>query len=59
MKTLNKDNNLKFSGIFNNNNKVRSNNVNDIKEISDKLLSSMKNTVESFINLNQYEKKMI
>jgi hypothetical protein len=50
VRTLNKDNYLKFSGIFNNKNKRGLNNVNDIKAISEKLLSSMKNSVESFTN---------
>ena len=58
MRTLNKDNYLKFSGIFNNKNRVGLNNVNDIKAISEKLLSSMKNSVESFTNLSKYEQEL-
>ncbi len=56
MKSSNKDNYLKFSGIFNNYNREGLNN--DIKEISEKLFSSMKNTIESFTNLNNYEKEL-
>ena len=56
MKPLSEDNYLKFLGIFNNYNREGLNN--DIKEISEKLFSSMKNTVESFTNLNKYEKEL-
>ena len=55
---LDLENYLKFSDIFQKNNTVGDNSLNDAKEISDKLFSSMINSVESFINLTNYENQL-
>ena len=52
------ENYLKFSDIFQKNNTIGENNLNDVKEILDKLFSSMINSVESFINLTNYENQL-
>ena len=55
---LNYKNYLKFSDIFQKINTVGEDNLNDVKEILDKLFSSMINSVESFINLTNYENQL-
>ena len=55
-KKLDLENYLKLSDIFKKNNSVGKNNLEVVKEISNKLFSSIKNVIESFMNLCSYDK---
>ena len=53
---LNENDYLKFLEIFKNNNPKEKNNLKDVKEITEKLILSIKNSIKSFFNLTEYEK---
>ena len=55
---LNKNDYLKFSDIFKKNNPKEKNDSKEAKKITEKLISSIKNSAESFFNLFKYEKML-